>query len=57
MVLPSVLCAQTYINTEWVQTTGQPNNINWSASTLDPFGDLIEVANTQVSPGVFPTYW
>ncbi len=47
-----MLCAQTYINTEWVQSTGQPNNINWSASTLDGVGDLIVVANTQISPGV-----
>ncbi len=52
VILVQLLSAQTYINTEWVQSTGQPDNIHWTVSTLDPFGDLLVVGNTQVAPGV-----
>lgn len=52
MLLPGMAFAQTYINTEWVQTTGQPDDIHWSASTMDPFGDVLIVANTQLAPGI-----
>ena len=48
---PIHLNAQVYINTEWVQTTGSPDNIPWTYNTLDPFGELVVVGNTQISPG------
>lgn len=47
-----MLAAQNYINKKWVQSTGQPDNLNWTASTLDVYQDLIVVGNTQTSPGV-----
>ncbi len=44
--------AQTYINTEWVQSIGSPDAvIPWTASTLDAASNLIVVGNTQVAPG------
>ncbi len=43
--------AQTYINTEWVQSTGEPDNLPWTASVIDGQGDVIVVGNTQVAPG------
>lgn len=51
ILLPGMVFAQTYINKEWAQSTGQPDNITWQASTIDPFGDLIVVGNTQLTPG------
>ncbi|MBX2980571.1 MAG: S8 family serine peptidase [Flavobacteriales bacterium] len=47
-----MLAAQNYINKKWVQSTGQPDNLNWTASTLDVYHDLIVVGNTQTAPGV-----
>lgn len=43
--------AQMYVNKKWVQTTGAPDNIDWTASTFDALGNVIVVGNTLVSPG------
>ncbi|MDX9751410.1 MAG: hypothetical protein RBT71_10055, partial [Flavobacteriales bacterium] len=44
--------AQTYINTEWVQSIGSPDAmIPWTASTMDAAGNLIVVGNTESGPG------
>ena len=51
MVHPLLLVSQTYVNKEWSQTTGLPGNIDWSASAVDPQGNIIVVGNTLVAPG------
>lgn len=48
---PLLLMSQTYVNKEWSQTTGLPGNIDWSASAVDPQGNIIVVGNTLVAPG------
>ncbi len=45
------LSAQTYVNKEWVRTTGLPSNLQWSASAIDTWQNVIVVGNTQVAPG------
>ncbi len=43
----SMLTAQTYVNKEWVQTSGTPDEtIDWQASVLDVNGDILITTNT-----------
>ncbi len=42
--------AQYYVNKEWVRETGLPDQLDWSASVLDPLGHLIVVGNTLNGP-------
>ena len=42
--------AQMYVNREWVETTGVPDNLDWTASTFDALGNVIVVGNTLVAP-------
>lgn len=46
-----VATAQMYVNKEWVETTGLPDNLEWTASTFDALGNVIVVGNTLVAPG------
>ncbi len=39
-----------YVNREWVETTGVPDNLDWTASTFDALGNVIVVGNTLVAP-------
>ena len=43
--------AQVWVNKEWVQLTGLPDTLAWSASALELGGNVIVVGNTQVTPG------
>ncbi len=45
------LQAQTYVNKEWAATGGIPSNIDWTATALDPQGNIFVVGNTLVAPG------
>ena len=38
------------MNREWVETTGVPDNLDWTASTFDALGNVIVVGNTLVAP-------
>ncbi len=43
----SMLTAQTYVNKEWVQSSGTPDEaIDWQASVLDVNGDILITTNT-----------
>lgn len=44
------ISAQTYVNKEWAATGGIPSNIDWTATALDPQGNLFVVGNTLASP-------
>lgn len=44
------LTAQTYINKEWVESTGVPDNIDWTTSVIDGSGNLVVVGNTLIGP-------
>lgn len=41
--------AQNYINKRWEQTSGLPDNLDWSSSTLDKLGNIIHVGNTVIN--------
>ncbi len=42
-----MLTAQTYVNKEWVQSSGTPDEaIDWQASVLDVNGDILITTNT-----------
>ncbi len=43
--------AQTYVNKEWMAQSGLPDTIDWSASALDQYGNIIMAGNTLVGPG------
>lgn len=40
-----------YVNKEWAETTGAPDNLDWTASTFDAQGNVIVVGNTLAAPG------
>ena len=44
--------AQVLMNKEWEALAGLPDTISWSASTIDPNGNLTIAGNTLVSPNV-----
>jgi hypothetical protein len=43
--------AQTYINKEWLRTTGVPDGTDWTGTTFDSEKHLIIVGNTVTSSG------
>lgn len=45
------LVAQMYVNKEWAETTGLPDDIDWTATALDNEGNILVVGNTLQSPG------
>jgi hypothetical protein len=47
----AVTTAQTLVNKSWVQTTGLPDAIHWTASSFDSNKNLIFVGNTVTAPG------
>lgn len=51
MVMSLAATAQMYVNKEWSENTGLPDNLDWSASALDAQGNVIVVGNTLVAPG------
>ena len=40
--------SQTLVNKIWESTFGQPNEYDWSASTIDNFGDLISTGHSSI---------
>ena len=43
--------AQLYVNKEWVETTGLPDSLHWSATVIDTQGQLIVTGTTVITPG------
>lgn len=50
-ILTLALSAQMYVNKEWAETTGLPDDIDWTATAFDNEGNIIVVGNTLQTPG------
>ncbi len=50
-VMVTALAAQMYVNKEWAETTGLPDDIDWTATALDNEGNILVVGNTLQSTG------